>query len=79
MDVLETRRMTAGTSIRLCQSGGGGYGDPLERDPELVLADIDDGYVTREAARVLYGVALTADGALDEAETARLRSRVGAS
>ena len=73
MDVLETRRMTAGTSIRLCQSGGGGYGEPFARPPELVLADIADGYVTPEAARALYGVAVDAEGALDAAETTRLR------
>ncbi len=73
MDVLETRRMTAGSAIRLRQSGGGGYGDPFERPAELVLADIADGYVTREAARDLYGVAVDEAGALDEAETGRLR------
>ena len=73
MDVLETRRMTVGSAIRLRQSGGGGYGDPFERPAGLVLADIADGYVTREAARDLYGVAVDEAGALDEAETARLR------
>jgi len=73
MDVLETRRMTAGSAIRLRQSGGGGYGDPFERPAGLVLADIADGYVTREAARDLYGVAVDEAGALDEAETRRLR------
>ena len=73
MDVLETRYMSAGASIRLCQSGGGGYGDPFERPAELVVADIGDGYVSPEAARELYGVAVDADGALDEAETERLR------
>jgi N-methylhydantoinase B len=43
--------------------GGGGYGDPLTRDPERVLADVVGGYVTSEAAEALYGVVLTADGA----------------
>ena len=75
MDVLETRQMAPGSVIRLCHSGGGGYGDPFARDPALVLADIADGYVTRDAARARYGVAATEDGALDEAETARLRAR----
>ena len=75
MDVLETRRVTPGTTLRLCQSGGGGYGDPFARPPGLVLADIADGYVTPRAARELYGVALSEDGTLDEAETERLRGR----
>ena len=72
MDVLEAGRVTPGTRLRLCQSGGG-YGEPFARPAEPVLADIADGYVTREAARALYGVAVTADGALDQAETERLR------
>ena len=42
---------------------------------DLVLADIEDGYVTRDAARELYGVAVTADGALDDGKTGRLRNR----
>jgi N-methylhydantoinase B len=39
-------------------AGGAGYGDPLERDPDLVLADVLDGKVSTEAARVAYGVVL---------------------
>jgi len=39
-------------------SGGGGFGDPLERDPERVAADVSEGYVTREAAEAIYGVVL---------------------
>ncbi|MFD5246566.1 hydantoinase B/oxoprolinase family protein [Amycolatopsis sp. NPDC058340] len=42
--------------------GGGGYGDPLERDPEAVLADVVDGYISVEAARELYGVEVTYHG-----------------
>ncbi|KZB83956.1 hydantoinase B/oxoprolinase family protein [Amycolatopsis regifaucium] len=42
--------------------GGGGYGDPLEREPEAVLADVVDGYVSVEAARELYGVEVTYHG-----------------
>lgn len=37
-------------------SGGGGFGDPLERDPKLVLEDVIDGYVSIERARKDYGV-----------------------
>jgi N-methylhydantoinase B len=50
--------------VRLDTPGGGGYGDPCRRDPHAVLDDVLDGYVTPEAARDRYGVALrqTADG-----------------
>jgi N-methylhydantoinase B len=44
-------------------AGGAGYGDPLERDPDLVLADVLDGKVSAQSARADYGVALLAGGA----------------
>jgi len=37
-------------------ASGGGYGDPLEREPQQVLRDVDQGIVSREEARVIYGV-----------------------
>ncbi|MFC3959138.1 hydantoinase B/oxoprolinase family protein [Halovivax cerinus] len=55
--------------------GGGGYGDPYERDPEAVREDVVDGYVSREAAREDYGVVVSADGELDRDATADLRER----
>ncbi|WP_410600666.1 hydantoinase B/oxoprolinase family protein [Amycolatopsis sp. lyj-90] len=42
--------------------GGGGYGDPFERELEAVLADVVDGYVSVEGARELYGVEVTYHG-----------------
>ena len=42
--------------------GGGGWGDPLRRDPELVLRDARDGLVSPEAAREIYGVVLDVAG-----------------
>ena len=39
-------------------SSGGGYGDPLEREPERVLNDVEDGIVSREEAREIYGVVI---------------------
>ena len=61
---------------------GGGYGDPLERDPQKVLDDILDGYITPEHAAHAYGVAVMEvdDGygwALDAAGTAALRAKAG--
>ena len=56
--------------------GGGGWGDPLERDPGAVLDDVLDGYVSAEGARHDYGVVLTADGcAIDQEETEAERAR----
>jgi N-methylhydantoinase B len=67
-------RAELGEVIRLWGGGGGGFGDPFERDPELVAADVANGLVSPERARDVYGVAITA-GALDAAATAVLRQR----
>ncbi len=57
--------------------GGGGWGDPLAREPELVLRDVRDEVVSPQAAERLYGVALTDDArAVDHAATRRLRGDV---
>jgi N-methylhydantoinase B len=53
-------------------SGGGGYGDPLERDPATVARDIHEGAVSVERAHDVYGVILR-DAALDEAATVARR------
>jgi N-methylhydantoinase B len=55
-------------------AGGAGYGDPLERAPELVLADVLDGKVSLESARDRYGVLLAPEGdAVDERSTKERR------
>ena len=57
-------------------AGGGGFWNPLERDPKLVLADVRSGYVSLEAARKDYGVVIHQHGrrfALDVEATATLR------
>lgn len=64
----------AGEVISYLAGGGGGYGDPHERDPETVRDDVLDGYVSREAARTEYGVAITEDGEIDWEATESLRS-----
>ena len=58
--------------------GGGGYGDPHKRPAGKVAEDVMLGLVSVKAARELYGVALTAEGAVDEAVTARLRTKIAA-
>jgi len=63
-----------GDILAVTQGGGGGYGDPLQRDPDLVAADVMDGYVSPERARVDYGVILDrATLQLDLAATTRER------
>ncbi len=58
--------------------GGGGYGPPHERDPELVREDVLDGLITVESAREDYGVVLSVDQVVDEEATRALRSRLAA-
>lgn len=55
--------------------GGGGYGDPLQRDPAKVARDVEDGYVSAAWAATLYGVVLAA-GKVDETATAAKRQAI---
>lgn len=43
-------------------AGGGGFGDPIDRDPQAVLKDFGRGWVSREISKRIYGVVLSADG-----------------
>jgi N-methylhydantoinase B len=55
-------------------ASGGGYGDPLEREPQRVLRDVEDGVVSRQEAQDIYGVAIDGDEpALNLAATEKLR------
>jgi N-methylhydantoinase B len=67
-------RIVAGQHVRLETPGGGGFGDPLTRDPLRVARDVDLGYVTAAAAREQYGVVIAKNGAIDAMATAALRS-----
>lgn len=65
----------AGTAVWMQPGGGGGFGDPLERDPERVREDALDGYVTLEGAARDYGVVLRPETlAVDLEATHRLRA-----
>jgi N-methylhydantoinase B len=73
----QSRAFAYGAVISFQQSGAGGYGDPLERDPARVLEDVMDDYVSVAAARADYGVVITGDGfdlRVDEAATFALRA-----
>ncbi len=65
----------ADTSLRVSSGGGGGWGEPFERDPQRVLEDVLEGYVSRESAREAYGVCLNDAGTVVDIEaTQQLRS-----
>jgi N-methylhydantoinase B len=49
------------TIFRYLTNGGGGFGNPLEREPERVKVDVRDGYVTIDGAARDYGVVVTGD------------------
>jgi N-methylhydantoinase B len=68
-------KITRDGIIRLESPGGGGFGEPFERDAALVARDVQLGYVSAESARRNYGVALDIDGGVDLAGTADLRRR----
>ena len=69
--------MESGSRLRWEQASGGGYGDPLERDPEAVLQDVMDEYLTSEMAQAMYGVVLSADPvAVDVEATCRVRAEM---
>lgn len=74
-----TMTIRGGDVLHHVQPGGGGYGDPFERDPAQVLADVLDEKLSREYARREYGVVLDAGGrAVDLEETRRLRGELAA-
>ena len=53
--------LVPGEWVKGWEAGGGGYGNPAEREPERVLADVLEGWVSREAAERDYGVIFTGD------------------
>jgi N-methylhydantoinase B len=63
--------------ITMETAGGGGWGNPLEREPVLVARDVKEGYVSCERARSVYGVILDTDGAVDDEATVLLRESMG--
>jgi N-methylhydantoinase B len=66
--------LAPGETVVSVSCGGGGYGRPRERDPELVAADVREGFVSTARAREVYGVEVEVDGRVDAAATAALRA-----
>ena len=81
LEVYETDaycHLEPGSKLHAIDNGGGGYGDPLEREPERVLDDVNERYVSRAKAKALYGVVIVGseeedDLAVDVAATEALR------
>jgi N-methylhydantoinase B len=76
---LHRRQVPPGATARVLTAGGGGWGDPLDRDPEAVRWDVLEEYVSLESARDEYGVVLdpdtlAIDGRATEARRAELRA-----
>ncbi|MBS1886049.1 MAG: hydantoinase B/oxoprolinase family protein, partial [Actinobacteria bacterium] len=75
------RTTAVGATYRYLTNGGGGWGDPFERDPERVKRDVRDGYITIDAAARDFGVVVGGDPehdpeglTVDDDATARLRA-----
>lgn len=75
---LDDIKVKAGDQLHFITWGGGGWGNPLQRDPALVGKEIRQGLVTAEGARD-YGVVADNAGAIDEGATAKLRAEMEAS
>jgi len=71
--LVDDEAIPAGTLVRIDTTGGGGWGDPLERDPALVALDVAQGKVSSASARVDYGVIVD-----DPMGTAALRAELRA-
>jgi N-methylhydantoinase B len=65
-----------GTLVRAVNNGGGGWGDPLERDLAAIANDLRQGYISRGAAEKDYGVAFAPDGSIDELGTRKRRQEL---
>jgi N-methylhydantoinase B len=79
LPVASAHPFAPGSLLRVETPGGGGWGDPKERDPEAVRLDVLRGYVSPEAAREVFGVGLGEglDFPHDPAATRKLRARKG--
>jgi len=65
-----------GDVILIQGPGAGGYGSPLDRPVEKVLADVRQGLVSADRAKSDYGVVIAADGGVDQAATVQLRGQL---
>ncbi len=67
-------KLKTGDIVRTLTAGGGGYGDPLDRDPEAVRRDVIEGYVSKDSSKKIYGVVLKGkDLSVDDGATRKQR------
>ncbi|MGY6558988.1 MAG: hydantoinase B/oxoprolinase family protein [Nitritalea sp.] len=71
-------RVQEGDQLHFITWGGGGWGDPLEREPEKVLKDVRRGLISLRGAEEGYGVCITEEETLDGAATEKLREKMRA-
>jgi N-methylhydantoinase B len=71
-------RISSNARVQLFGGGGGGWGDPLDRDASRVVADVRDGYISADAAWRDYGVLIDESGRAVDAsgETGRTGARM---
>jgi len=70
-------KLKKGDIVSIRTGGGGGWGDPLDRNPELVLRDFENGFITLEEAKNIYGVVIDPkELKIDWSETAKLREEM---
>ena len=67
-----------GDIVRMEAAGGGGYGDPLARDPQAVQRDVKDELISEVQASMRFGVVLKPDDSVDKAKTKKRRSELQA-
>jgi N-methylhydantoinase B len=70
--IVDALRLEPGMVVQILTPSGGGFGDPFDREPERVLRDLHDGFLTTREARRQYGVVIKR-GQLDRKATAELR------
>ncbi len=68
--------VAAGDKLVFRTAGGGGLGDPLDRDPEMVATEVDRGLISRSDAGDGYGVVIGEDGTVNQAATEERREEM---
>jgi N-methylhydantoinase B len=73
---VENVAVQAGDKLVFSTAGGGGLGDPLERDPEIVATEVERGLISEVTARTEYGVVLNDDRTIDTTMTSEQRDEI---